>query len=65
MLIWTDLTDWWKRYDIDQLASELTDAEVELFFTALDGSNKFADRLRVAREHPQGTEPAPRHLRAL
>lgn len=58
VLIWTDLTNWWERYDIDQLASELTDAEAELFFTALNGSNTFADRLRVAREHPQRAEPS-------
>lgn len=65
VLIWTDLTNWWERYDIDHLASELTDAEAELFFTALHGSNAFADRLRAAREQPQEAEQKPRHLRAL
>lgn len=70
VLTWTDLTDWWERYDVHQLAFELTDEQIDGFHTALAGSNEFAKQLDTAREEvpveQRGRRPDGRaHLRAL
>lgn len=46
---WTDLRDWWKRYDIDELASALTDEQWEQFEATLAGTIEFAEALRSLR----------------
>lgn len=65
VLTWTELTDWWEKYDLDQLAAELTDAQVEAFRAVLEGSNAFADRLDAAREKSHDQDARRSHLRAL
>lgn len=70
VLTWGELTDWWERYDLHQLAVELTDEQIEGFHTALDGSNAFAKQLDAAREEvpaeQRGKQTDRRaHLRAL
>lgn len=65
VLTWNDLEDWWERYDLDQLAVELTDQQIESFRTVLAGSNAFADRLDTAREQAHTQDSTRRHLRAL
>ncbi|WP_150463276.1 ParB/RepB/Spo0J family partition protein [Nesterenkonia ebinurensis] len=65
VLTWNELTDWWEKYDLDQLAVELTDAQVEAFHAVLKGSNAFADRLDAAREQSHAQDERRSHLRAL
>ncbi|WP_285728183.1 ParB N-terminal domain-containing protein [Psychromicrobium xiongbiense] len=70
VLTWGELTDWWERYDLHQLAVELTDEQIEGFHTALDGSFTFAKQLNAAREEvppeQRGRQADRRaHLRAL
>lgn len=70
VLTWTELTDWWERYDLHQLATELTDEQIDDFHTALTGSNTFAKKLDTEREEvpaEQRGRPIDRraHLRAL
>ena len=47
---WGELTNWWTHYDADTLAAELTDEQFENFLTTTDGTVRFADALRAARE---------------
>ena len=70
VLTWTELTDWWERYDLHQLATELTDEQTDDFHTALTGSNAFAKQLDAERDEvpvEQRGKPLDRraHLRAL
>lgn len=68
ILTWDELDGWTDRYDLHQLARELTDEQVKKFRAVLKELQAFADRLDAAREQlPEGT---PRtgsrsHLRAL
>ncbi len=50
VLTWGELTGWWERYDLHQLAAELTDEQIEGFHAALDGSTEFAKQLDAARK---------------
>nr|WP_245354806.1 ParB N-terminal domain-containing protein [Brachybacterium sacelli] len=68
VLTWTELTEWWTHYDINQLAAELTDEQIESFLAAAEGTTRFAEELRAARSRQaNGDEhvPARGHLRAL
>lgn len=71
VLTWTDMTDWWLHYDVDELAAELSDEQTEDFFTAATGTTAFAEQLREAREDStapdDGAEAGPTrgHLRAI
>ncbi len=47
---WGELADWWTHYDVDTLAAELTDEQFENFLATADGTVRFADALRAARE---------------
>ena len=47
---WGELANWWTHYDADTLANELTDEQFENFLTTTDGTVRFADALRAARE---------------
>ena len=58
---WGELTNWWTHYDADTLAAELTDEQFENFLATADGTVRFADALRAARD---GAAERPR-LRAL
>lgn len=49
VLTWSDLEAWWTHYDVDELAVELTDEQAEAFFTTVEGTTEFAERLRTAR----------------
>lgn len=67
VLTWTELADWWTHYDAEQLAAELTDEQIESFLTAVEGTSRFAEELRTARDRRavHETPPARGHLRAL
>lgn len=67
VLTWTELANWWTHYDVEQLAAELTDEQIESFLTAVEGTSRFAEELRTARDRRAGheTPPARGHLRAL
>ncbi len=67
VLTWTELIDWWTHYDADQLVAELTDEQIESFLATAEGTSKFAEELRTARDRRAGDEtpPARGHLRAL
>lgn len=60
-------TQWWTHYDPDQLATELTDEQIEAFLDTAEGAGRFADELRAARDRePAIDAPSGRgHLRAL
>ncbi|GAA1749767.1 ParB N-terminal domain-containing protein [Nostocoides vanveenii] len=58
---WGKLAAWWTHYNADTLAGELTDEQFENFLATADGTVRFADALRAARE---GAAERPR-LRAL
>ena len=58
---WRELASWWTHYDTAALAAQLTDEQYEKFLATADGTLRFADELRAARD---ATETRP-HLRAL
>lgn len=69
---WGELTQWWTHYDPDQLAAELTDEQIAGFLDTAEGTSRFAEELRAARDHqasddqPADEPPTGRaHLRAL
>lgn len=62
VLTWGEMEAWWTHYDVDELAAELTDEQIEAFFAAVEGTVAFADRLRTARAGAQPDRPL---LRAL
>ncbi|MFD2028515.1 ParB N-terminal domain-containing protein [Promicromonospora aerolata] len=67
VLTWTELTDWWTHYDIDQLTAELTAEQIDSFLATAEGTSRFAEELRAARDRRTDIEsvPARGHLRAL
>ena len=62
VLTWGDMDGWWTHYDVDELAAELTDEQVEAFFATVAGTTEFADQLRTARTEAPSGRPL---LRAL
>lgn len=64
---WGELAEWWTHYDAEQLATELTDEQIETFLDTATGTSRFADELRAARDRePADDAPSARgHLRAL
>lgn len=67
---WGELVEWWLHYDIAELATALTDEQVESFLNTVQGTSTFADHLCAART--TGTDAgsvdvasARGHLRAL
>lgn len=64
---WGELTQWWTHYDPDQLAAELSDERIDAFLDTAEGTSRFADELRAARDRePDHDAPSGRgHLRAL
>lgn len=69
---WGELTKWWTHYDPDQIAAELTDEQIESFLNTAEGTSRFAEEVRAARDHqasddqPADEPPTDRaHLRAL
>lgn len=64
---WEDLAEWWTHYDIEGLGAELTEEQLQAFLEVVDGTVRFAERLRAAHARGSGMddgEPRP-HLRAL
>ena len=62
VLTWGDMEAWWTHYDVDELATELTDEQIAAFFTTVEGTVAFAAQLRAARAEAQPDRPL---LRAL
>lgn len=52
ILTWTELEGWAKRYDLDQLARDLSDEEFDRFDRVVKESIDFRDRLTLARSEP-------------
>ncbi|WP_438854863.1 ParB N-terminal domain-containing protein [Agromyces sp. M3QZ16-3] len=46
---WTDLHEWWLRFDVHELAAALTDEQWEQFESTLAGTIAFAETLRSLR----------------
>lgn len=67
VLTWRELAEWWTHYDLDQLAAELTDEQIDSFLATAEGTGRFGMQLRAARDRLRGDDPAPGrgHLRAL
>lgn len=49
LAVWGELEDWWLHYDLEQLARELSDEDVEQFVRIIEGSRQFADQLQATR----------------
>lgn len=69
---WGELTGWWTHYDPDQIAAELSTEQIESFLDTAQGTSRFADQLRTARDRkPDDDQPSDQatsargHLRAL
>ena len=65
---WGELDQWWTHYDVEHLAAELSDEQIDLFLTTAEGTSRFAEELRTLRDRDTaGDEPAAArgHLRAL
>ncbi|WP_019158364.1 ParB N-terminal domain-containing protein [Brevibacterium senegalense] len=67
VLTWSELAEWWTHYDLDQLAAELNDEQIDSFLATAEGTSRFAEELRAARDRLRGDDPMPGrgHLRAL
>ncbi|MFB7893680.1 ParB N-terminal domain-containing protein [Microbacterium sp. NPDC056044] len=52
---WGDLVDWWEDFDPSVIAAGLTRDEWHRFETTLEGSLRFADRVRELRDEPPAT----------
>lgn len=67
VLTWGELTRWWMHYDVEQLAAELTDEQIESFLTTTEGTSQFAEELRAAHDRLASDDlvSARGHLRAL
>ncbi|MGN6035898.1 ParB N-terminal domain-containing protein [Brevibacterium casei] len=61
---WSELADWWTHYDADRLAGELSDEQAITFLSTAEGTSRFADELRTARDRLEGGVTRG-HLRAL
>ncbi|SDS83790.1 ParB N-terminal domain-containing protein [Microterricola viridarii] len=53
VFLWNDLHDWWLRYDVAEIAAELTEEQWEQFEAALAGTLTFAERMRAQRSDVQ------------
>ena len=67
VLTWSELADWWTHYDLDQLVAELTDEQIDSFLATVEGTSRFGEQLRAARDRERGDDPVRGrgHLRAL
>lgn len=67
VLTWGELADWWTHYDLDQLAAELSDEQIDSFLATAEGTSRFGEQLRAARERRNSADTGPvrGHLRAL
>lgn len=67
VLTWGELADWWTHYDLDQLAAELTDEQIDSFLATAEGTSRFGEQLRAARQRRTGADTGRvrSHLRAL
>ena len=50
VFLWSDLSEWWLRYDYAEIASELTNEQWEQFEVTLAGTIAFAERVRSLRD---------------
>ncbi|BDZ37618.1 ParB/RepB/Spo0J family partition protein [Microbacterium suwonense] len=50
VVTWTELDGWWRHFDIDELARQLSDAEVEMFLHVVEATVQVAEQLRAARD---------------
>ena len=72
VLTWGELADWWRHYDAEHLAAELSDEQIASFLDTAEGTGRFATELREASEQTtrhndsdDGPEPVRPRLRAL
>jgi ParB family chromosome partitioning protein len=74
VVTWGELENWWLHYDIDELATALTDEQIDSFLHTAQGTSTFADHLATAHTATTGTgtaggpvevASARGHLRAL
>lgn len=69
VLTWGELAGWWRHYDAEDLAAELSDEQVDSFLDTAEGTHRFAEELRSARgltdTEAADDRPERAHLRAL
>jgi ParB family chromosome partitioning protein len=53
VLTWTDLAFWWEHFDLDEIASGLTDEQWTQFTATIGGTVAFAEALDAARQNLQ------------
>ncbi|MGX5696225.1 hypothetical protein ACWKWP_08520 [Agromyces soli] len=53
VLQWADLKDWWLRFDVNEIAAELTDEQSDEFEATIAGTVEFAAALRGLRSQTQ------------
>ncbi|MFC7620668.1 ParB N-terminal domain-containing protein [Microlunatus sp. GCM10028923] len=49
LLTWTELDAWWNHYEPAELATALTDDQLEAFLSTVEGTRQFAEQLQAAR----------------
>ncbi|WP_344679035.1 hypothetical protein [Microbacterium schleiferi] len=68
VVTWTELDGWWRHFDVDELARQLSDAEIEMFLHVVEATAQVAERLRAARDIDRADAKTPTqvgNLRAL
>ena len=55
VLQWSDLREWWLRFDLDEIAAELTDEQLEQFESTVAGTVEFAEAIRALRSRAQAS----------
>lgn len=50
VVTWTELDGWWRHFDVDDLARQLSHAEVEMFLHVVEVTVQVAEQLRAARD---------------
>ncbi|WP_026378314.1 ParB/RepB/Spo0J family partition protein [Agromyces italicus] len=55
VLQWSDLWEWWLRFDLDEIAAELTDEQWDQFESTVAGTVEFAEGIRALRSRAQAS----------
>ncbi|MET4639610.1 ParB N-terminal domain-containing protein [Mycetocola sp. 2940] len=57
VFLWSDLREWWLRYDCLEISTEITNEQWEQFEATLAGTIEFAERLRSLRAESRRSAP--------
>jgi ParB family chromosome partitioning protein len=65
VVTWNELDGWWRHFDADHLARQLSDEEVEMFLRVVDATSHFSAQLRTARDTDVASAEPPMQTRSL